>query len=127
MVHPKKHSKGRSQSSRADLVFPVPRIRRHWRRDFYGIRVSKTAPVYMAAVLEYLVAEVVEGSADVCNKAKTKRITPRHIQVFVQQDHGELDQLLSRVHLQNGGVIPSIHAHLLPKKRVRRAKDSDNE
>ncbi len=124
------HSKSRSQSSRADLVFPVSRVRRHLHRDFRA-RISQTAPVYMASVLEYLVSEVVEGSAVVCNQAKTKRITPRHITIFIQQDHNELDQLLSSVRLQNGGVVPSMHAHLLAKKRVRRVKkvadDSESE
>ena len=56
----KARAKGKSRSSRAGLQFPVGRIHRLLRRGNYSERVGAGAPVYMAAVMEYLAAEVLE-------------------------------------------------------------------
>ena len=52
--------KAKSRSSRAGLQFPVGRIHRLLRKGNYAERVGAGAPVYMAAVMEYLAAEVLE-------------------------------------------------------------------
>ena len=43
------------------------------------------------------------------------RIIPRHIQLAVRNDE-ELNKLLGGVSIAAGGVLPNIHAVLLPKK-----------
>jgi histone H2A len=40
---------------------------------------------------------------------------PRHIQLAVRNDE-ELNKLLGGVTIAGGGVLPNIHATLLPKK-----------
>ncbi|GBN84349.1 hypothetical protein AVEN_7812-1 [Araneus ventricosus] len=50
--------KSKTRSSRAGLQFPVGRIHRLLRKGNYAERVGAGAPVYLAAVLEYLAAEV---------------------------------------------------------------------
>lgn len=50
-------AKSTSRSSKAGLQFPVGRVHRHLRAGRYAARVGAGAPVYMAAVLEYLTAE----------------------------------------------------------------------
>jgi histone H2A len=45
-------------SSKAGLQFPVGRIGRFLKKGKYASRVGAGAPVYMAAVLEYLCAEI---------------------------------------------------------------------
>ena len=79
--------------------------------------IGAGAPVYLAAVLEYLCAEILElaGNASRDNK---KRIIPRHIQLAVRNDE-ELNKLLGGVTIASGGVLPNIHAVLLPKKKSR--------
>ncbi|ODM88557.1 Histone H2A [Orchesella cincta] len=52
--------KAKSRSSRAGLQFPVGRIHRLLRKGNYAERVGAGAPVYLAAVMEYLAAEVLE-------------------------------------------------------------------
>lgn len=47
-----------SRSSKAGLQFPVGRIARFLKAGKYAERVGAGAPVYLAAVLEYLAAEV---------------------------------------------------------------------
>jgi histone H2A len=47
-----------TRSVRAGLQFPVGRIGRYLKKGRYAQRVGSGAPVYLAAVLEYLAAEV---------------------------------------------------------------------
>jgi len=49
-----------SRSAKAGLQFPVGRIARYLKAGKYATRVGAGAPVYLAAVLEYLAAEVLE-------------------------------------------------------------------
>ena len=71
----KKGAKGTSQSKRAGLIFPVGRIASQLRKGRYAARVSSSAAVYLAAVLEYTVAEILELSAKaVLQHGKMKRI-----------------------------------------------------
>ena len=50
----------RSRSRRAGLHFPVGRVHRHLRKGPYASRIGSFAPVYLAAVMEYLYAEIIE-------------------------------------------------------------------
>jgi len=108
------HLKRRSQ--RSGLTFPVARLTRHLKEGQFAQRIGVGAPVYLAAVLEYLTAEILElaGNASRDNK-RGVRIQPRHIMLAVRNDE-ELNKLLSDVHITNGGVIPLIHSDLLPSK-----------
>jgi histone H2A len=54
-----KASKSISRSQKAGLQFPVGRIARFLKAGKYAERVGAGAPVYLAAVLEYLAAEVI--------------------------------------------------------------------
>uniref|UniRef100_A0A915CYS4 Histone H2A n=1 Tax=Ditylenchus dipsaci TaxID=166011 RepID=A0A915CYS4_9BILA len=49
-----------SVSSRAGLQFPAGRLRRLLKKGDYADRVGAGASIYMAAVLEYLCAELLE-------------------------------------------------------------------
>jgi histone H3/H4 len=48
------------RSSAAGLLFPVGRIHWHLQKGANGVLVSSGAPVYLAAVLEYLASEILE-------------------------------------------------------------------
>jgi len=111
----KARSKGKSRSGRAGLSFPVSRIHRHLRKGSYGERIAAGSPVYLAAVLEYLSAEILELAGNAARDNKKTRINPRHLQLAVRNDD-ELDRLLKGVTISQGGVIPNICAALLPKK-----------
>jgi histone H2A len=79
----------------------------------YSERVGAGAPVYLAAVLEYLAAEVLELAGNAAKDNKKTRIVPRHIQLAVRNDE-ELNKLLANTTIANGGVLPNIPNALLP-------------
>ena len=56
----KARSKPKSRSSRAGLQFPLGRVHRFLKRGNYGDWIGAGAPVYLAAVMEYLAAEILE-------------------------------------------------------------------
>uniref|UniRef100_T1J7E7 Histone H2A n=1 Tax=Strigamia maritima TaxID=126957 RepID=T1J7E7_STRMM len=110
-----KKSKSESRSRRAGLHFPVGRIHRLLRKGKYSERVGAGAPVYLAAVLEYLAAEVLELAGNAARDNKKLRIIPRHIQLAIRNDE-EFNKMLSSVTIAEGGVLPNIQTILLPKK-----------
>ncbi|XP_037040671.1 uncharacterized protein LOC119077566 [Bradysia coprophila] len=99
--------KAKSRSNRAGLQFPVGRIHRLLRKGNYAERVGAGAPVYLAAVMEYLAAEVLELAGNAARDNKKTRIIPRHLQLAIRNDE-ELNKLLSGVTIAQGGVLPNI-------------------
>ncbi|XP_039723266.1 histone H2A type 1-H isoform X1 [Pteropus medius] len=111
----KARAKAKTRSSRAGLQFPVGRVHRLLRKGNYAERVGAGAPVYLAAVLEYLTAEILELAGNAARDNKKTRIIPRHLQLAIRNDE-ELNKLLGKVTIAQGGVLPNIQAVLLPKK-----------
>ena len=107
--------KATSKSAKAGLQFPVGRVARFLRNQKVASRIGAGAPVYLAAVLEYLAAELLELAGNAARDNKKHRIVPRHVQLAVRNDE-ELNKLLGNVTIASGGVLPNINASLLPKK-----------
>jgi len=105
-----------SRSAKAGLQFPVGRVARYMRNQRMASRLGGGAPVYMAAVLEYLAAEILELAGNAARDNKRMRIIPRHVQLAVRNDE-ELNKLLGDVTIAAGGVLPNIHSVLLPKRK----------
>ena len=110
----KKATGVKSKSAKAGLTFPVARIGRFLRKGRYAKRVGSGAPVYMAAVLEYLTAELLELSGNAAKDNKKTRINPRHIQLAIKNDE-ELNKFVGHATITQGGVMPNIHSALIKK------------
>lgn len=105
-----------SKSVKAGLQFPVARVGRYLKKGKYATRVGQGASVYLAAVMEYLCAEVLELAGNCSKDSSKKRVIPRHILLAVKNDE-ELNKLFKNVTIAQGGVLPNIHAVLLPKAK----------
>ena len=116
----KTRAKAKSRTVRAGLQFPVGRIHRYLRKGNFAKRVGSGAAVYLAAVLEYLTAEILELAGNAARDNKKMRIIPRHLQLAIRNDE-ELNVLLAGVTIAQGGVLPNIHSVLLPKKSSQAA------
>merc|ERR1719184_695844 len=104
-----------SLSMRSGLQFPVGRLHRKMKQGRFSKRIGKGAAVYMAAVLEYLAAEVLELAGNAARENKKVRILPRHLLLAVKNDE-ELDKLSNNATFREGGVLPGINPKLLPVK-----------
>ena len=68
--------KSKSRSSKAGLQFPVGRVHSKLKKGNFAKRVGAGAPVYLAAVLEYLAAEILELAGNAARDNKKNRIKP---------------------------------------------------
>ena len=114
--------KTHSRSERAGLQFPVGRIHRLLQQGHYAERIGGGAPIYLAAVLEYLTAEILELAGNASTEHGKRRIVPRHIQLAIKHDE-ELSKFLPSVTIPSGGVLPNIHSFLIPKKSKTGTED----
>jgi len=119
---PKPRKKRISSTKRAGLVLSVSRINRRIKAGRYARRTGFTAGVYMAAVLEYLVAEILELAGNCARYFRKQRIFPRCIQLTLLHDK-ELFQLTRGAIVPQGGVKPFIHPALQPNVTARTGDD----
>lgn len=110
---PKKHS------TSCGLVFSILRVKRHMKRDKGQKRLSALAPVYLAAVLEYVMLEILEISGDAAIENHKKRITPRFLTLGIHNDEELWDLFGLTSILPQGGVVPSILPELIPEKKTK--------
>jgi len=120
----KSEKKANSRSKRAGLKFPVKRIDRYMRVVLPGKRFTEDAGVSMAAMMEYMIAEVLELAGNVAADQKRTRITPRAIKLGIQGDT-ELKKLLDDVYIPGAGVEPGFSPALLPKKKGKAAQQEE--
>lgn len=115
---------GNSRSFTAGLQFPVTRTENLMMKYSTSDRKSATAAVFLTAVLEYLMAEVLELSGNVAKQAHRHRISPRHIMLAVHSDE-ELAQLFQNS-VFAGGVVPDIPEALIATSAPKRASSKSS-
>ena len=100
-----------------DSKFPVGRIFRFLKKGRLAGRITAAASVYLAAVLEYLTAEVLELAGIVARKNKRIRIVPRHIKLAIRND-AEMISLLGIATIFLSGVKPFIHSSVAMEQSI---------
>ena len=111
-----------TSSTRAGLLFSIPKVLKLMKRDRLAARVGKRPSVVMAAVMEYLSAEVLELAGNLVLERNKKRVTPRTIMLAISGDD-ELYKLAgSKAMFRESGVAPHIEAAMLRKKGGKEKK-----
>ena len=103
-----------SRSERADTLFPVGRLARLLKEGRFSERISISAAAYMAGVLEYVSAEILEFAGLCCQESGRVIIQPKHLNLGVRSDE-ELTKLMSSVTIHQGGQRENILDALQPK------------
>lgn len=99
-------------SDKAGLKFPVPYFRSILIQQS-RMRVGKGAPIFLAAVVEYIASELLELASNAARDMAVTRVTPRHVMLAVRSDQ-ELDHLYKGF-IAGGGCLPHIHISLVRK------------
>ncbi|GET88346.1 histone H2A, putative [Leishmania tarentolae] len=115
--------KSGSKSAKAGLIFPVGRVGAMMRRGQYARRIGASGAVYLAAVLEYLTAELLELSVKAAAQSGKKRcrLNPRTVMLAVRHDD-DIGTLLKNVTLSHSGVVPNISKAMAKKKGGKKGK-----
>jgi histone H2A len=111
---PKKSSV--SSAKRAGLVIPPASVVRGIKAQLSngkrkGARVSKAAPVAIAAVMEYVANEIILSATEQTQARKSKRITPRDISAALKKDP-DLSFAIGEACIANTGVAKSINKEM---------------
>ena len=72
-------------------------------------------PIALAAVVDYVLAEIIELAGNVTRDRKAAQIKPADIYKAIHNDE-ELQNLFQSAIIPGGGVIPNIHPVLVPRK-----------
>ncbi|XP_023397063.1 histone H2A-Bbd type 1 [Loxodonta africana] len=94
--HSKRRRPSLSRSTRAELQFPVSRVDRLLREGNYAQRLSSSTPVFLAGVLEYLTANILELAGNEAHNHHKMRITPEHVETALDSNP-QLSRLLNDV------------------------------
>jgi histone H2A len=93
----------KTKAAKAGLQFSVSRTEALLRRNT-DLRVSETAPIYLAGVLEYIAAEILELAGNTALNHHMKTLMPRHIKDAVVEDE-EIHRLMRHLHIVLPGVV----------------------
>jgi histone H3/H4 len=85
------------------------------KRAVKTVVLRESAPVYLAAVLEYLTAELLELGGNAARDDRSSLIVPRHLELAIRNDE-ELNKMTpcTKVAYYGSGVLPNIHNVFLP-------------
>jgi histone H3 len=116
---------GSSRQDKAGIIFS-PSIAEKFLRQFGMSKcmISKQAPIFFAACLEYISAEILDLAITSSFESKHVRITIRDLFLAVNRDK-ELGKLFNmmKISFLGGGVLQEIRPELLNPKKPRKRRD----
>jgi len=118
------NNKGSSRQTKAGILFPPSVVEKFLRKfDTSMIMVTHGAPVFLAAVLEYICLEIIELSAILAKEDKRIRITVSDLESAIKSDV-ELSKLLTNNNIKflGGAVEQYIHPNLISNKMGKQVK-----
>ncbi len=114
---------GDSKSKRSGLVLSPSRVETliRGKGKKFELNLGSLASIYLAAVLEYFIAEVLELAGNTARDNNRVRIKSRDIHLSALYDD-ELNRLFDNlgIIMSNAGVMPNINSALLPNKKSKK-------
>ena len=119
-----------SRKIKAGILIP-PSLSEKFLRNFgtTKIMVTKTAPVYLAAILEFIIEKILSSSVQYAKTDERIRLTIRDVEMAVKSCP-DINIFLDKLGITfiGGGVVPEIHHSLLLKKpRKKKAENSQKK
>ncbi len=121
--------KTKSRQNKAGIIFPPSIVEKFIRNfNYSNIMVTNTAPVFLAAVLEYFTSQVLDAASAISTQNKKVRITVRDLELAVNGD-AELKTIFTNNGLSfiGGGVVPFIHSNIIKKNPKGKANTALRE
>lgn len=106
-----------AKNTRANIIIPPSLISKIFKDNQIAFSTSSPASVFMAALLEYLIHEILDSAVILCKEAKRSRINIAHIQSVIQSDR----ELYSIFNFMNLSLLcPSTPSLVLPRASFNR-------
>lgn len=119
----KKHAR----QIRAGIVFPVARTSRLMKAYSNSKRLAASASVYMAAILEYIAADILSPAGNYAQQVKLVRIKPRQIMLAIRNSEN-LDALFSyKDYIVGAGVPMRINPKVAKKAKFSKEEGEETE
>ncbi|KAI5185413.1 histone H2A [Nematocida homosporus] len=92
-------------SNSSKVIFKPAQLHRIL-RDKTKMRVSHKAIIAIAALLEYVLGEIIEAAKLICDEENKRKIVSKHISLAIRKDE-ELNNLGRHWLIKEGGVCPT--------------------
>ena len=117
--------KGYSKQNKIGIIFP-PSMCEKFLRKFgnSNIMITQESPIYLASVLEYISAEILDLSSSIATAHNRIRITVRDLEIAIRTDY-EFNSFFNKNHIQfiGGGIIPYINPIIMNKNKKKSEKN----
>lgn len=101
----KKDPAAKKASGGSKVIFKPAQLHRIL-RDKTKMRVSHKAIIGIAALLEYILGEIIEAAKLICDEENKRKIVSKHISLAIRKDE-ELNNLGRHWLIKEGGVCPT--------------------
>lgn len=113
-----------SKQNKIGIIFP-PSICEKFLRKFgnSNIMISQESSIYLASVLEYISAEILDLSSSIASAHNRIRITVRDLEISIRTDY-EFNSFFNKNNIKfiGGGIIPFINPVILNKNKNKNEK-----
>ena len=106
-----------TKHAKAGIIFPASRLVKMMKQRHMAERFGGDSGVFFAAVLQYLVSEVLLSAGEECHAKKMKTLKPKHLQSAIRGDE-EMNKMLNNCDISSGGTQSNVIKELFPKNKV---------
>lgn len=113
-IQPRTGCRYNTRQVNANIIFPVALLEKFLHNfGYWNIMVTAQSPIFLAAVIEYICAEILDTGVLYTKERNHMRVSIRDLELTIRNDT-ELNALFQKFNMEfiGGGIIPFIHPHL---------------